>query len=141
MSVFRFARDVVEGSPITIYGDGTQQRDYTYVTDVARGTMQALTLKGYETINLGRDRPVAVNAVVRLVERLWAGHRLSDMRRDTQPMSQPHGQTSVVHEHKYHTFQLQKHVFSYKWCDIVTSPAVSIPQIAPHPQSRHNALI
>ena len=69
MSVFRFARDVVEGSPITIYGDGTQQRDYTYMTDVARGTIRALMLQGYETINLGSDRPVAVNAVVRLVEK------------------------------------------------------------------------
>ena len=69
MSVFRFVRDVVEGSPITIYGDGTQQRDYTYVSDVARGTIQALTLQGYETINLGSDRPVEVNAVVSLVEK------------------------------------------------------------------------
>ena len=68
MSVFRFIRDISEGNPIAIYGDGTQQRDYTYVSDVARGTMQALMLQGYETINLGHNRPVAVNDVVRLIE-------------------------------------------------------------------------
>ncbi len=68
MSVFRFIRDISEGNPIAIYGDGTQQRDYTYVSDVARGTMQALRLQGYETINLGHNRPVAVNDVVRLIE-------------------------------------------------------------------------
>ena len=68
MSIFRFVRGITEGEPITVYGDGTQQRDFTYVSDVARGTVAALDLQGYEAINLGNDRPVALNQVIRLIE-------------------------------------------------------------------------
>lgn len=70
MSIFRFIRGIAEGEAITVYGDGTQQRDFTYVTDVARGTVAALDLKGYETMNLGNENPVSVNKVVATIERL-----------------------------------------------------------------------
>ena len=68
MSIFRFVRAIAEGEPITVNGDGTQQRDFTYVDDVARGTAAALALHGYETINLGNDRPVVLNDVIRMIE-------------------------------------------------------------------------
>ena len=68
MSVFRFVRAIAEGEPITVNGDGAQQRDFTYVDDVAMGTAAALTLQGYETINLGNDRPVVLNDVIRMIE-------------------------------------------------------------------------
>ena len=68
MSVFKFIRSIAEGEPITIYGDGTQQRDFTYVDDIARGTVAALSLSGYETINLGNGRSVVLNDVIRMIE-------------------------------------------------------------------------
>ena len=68
MSVFKFTRAVAEGEPITVYGDGTQQRDFTYVDDIARGTAAALAVSGYETINLGNGNPVAVNDIIRMIE-------------------------------------------------------------------------
>ena len=68
MSVFRFIRAIAEGEPITVFGDGTQQRDFTYVDDIARGTVAALGVTGYETINLGYGSPVVVNHVIGLVE-------------------------------------------------------------------------
>ena len=49
-------------------GDGAQLRDFTYVDDVARGTAAALPLQGYETINLGNDRPIVLNDVIRMIE-------------------------------------------------------------------------
>ena len=69
MSVFRFIRAVAEGEPITVYGDGTQQRDFTYVDDIALGTVAALGVTGYETINLGYGSPVALNEVIGLIEK------------------------------------------------------------------------
>lgn len=69
MSIFRFIRGIVEGEPITVYGDGSQQRDFTFVSDVAQGTVAALALQGYETINLGNDRPVVLNRIIHLIER------------------------------------------------------------------------
>ena len=69
MSVFRFIRAVAEGEPVTVYGDGTQQRDFTYVDDIARGTVAALGVAGYETINLGYGSPVVLNNVIGLIEK------------------------------------------------------------------------
>ena len=68
MSVFRFIRSVAENQPITVFGDGTQQRDFTYVDDIARGTVDSLAVTGFETINLGYGRPVALNDVIRMIE-------------------------------------------------------------------------
>ncbi len=58
MSVFRFVRDISEGRPITVFGDGSQSRDFTFVDDIAEGTIAALRPLGYEVINLGGDSPL-----------------------------------------------------------------------------------
>ena len=68
MSVFRFIRAIAEKEPITVYRDGTQRRDFTYVDDVARGTVAALGLRGFQTINLGSDRPMSVNELIGIIE-------------------------------------------------------------------------
>jgi nucleoside-diphosphate-sugar epimerase len=64
MSVFRFVRCIAEGEPIVVLGDGTQQRDFTYVDDIARGTVAALKPLGFDVFNLGGDRPVRLSAVI-----------------------------------------------------------------------------
>ena len=49
---------ISEGREVVVFGDGTQQRDFTYVDDVANGVLAALTaVHGYEIINLGSDKP------------------------------------------------------------------------------------
>lgn len=70
MSLFRFVQWISEGRPVTVFGDGRQSRDFTYVDDIARGTVAALKPAGYEIINLGSDKPVALNEAIRLVEEL-----------------------------------------------------------------------
>jgi UDP-glucuronate 4-epimerase len=70
MSLFRFVQWISEDRPVLIYGDGTQQRDFTFVDDIARGTVAALRPLGYEIINLGSDQPVVLSDAVRLVEQL-----------------------------------------------------------------------
>jgi len=64
MSVFRFVRRIAEGEPIVVFGDGTQERDFTYIDDIARGTVAGLAPFGYEVINLGCDRPVRLSAII-----------------------------------------------------------------------------
>lgn len=68
MSIFRFVQWIAEERPLVLYGDGEQERDFTYVEDIARGTVAALRPAGYEVINLGGDRPVKVNALIELIE-------------------------------------------------------------------------
>jgi nucleoside-diphosphate-sugar epimerase len=68
MSLFRFVQWISEGRPVTVFGDGRQERDFTFVDDVARGTIAALAPAGYDIINLGSDQPVVLIDAVRLVE-------------------------------------------------------------------------
>ena len=68
MSIFIFIRAIAEGEPITVFGDGRQERDFTYVDDIARGTVAALRPLGYEIINLGSDRPVVLWDVIKMIE-------------------------------------------------------------------------
>jgi UDP-glucuronate 4-epimerase len=69
MSLFRFVRWIVEGDTLQLNGDGTQQRDFTHVDDVARGVAAAVDRSpGYETINLGSDRPIELNTVISEIE-------------------------------------------------------------------------
>lgn len=70
MSLFRFVQWVSEGRTVTVYGDGEQSRDFTYVDDIARGTIAGLKPLGYEIINLGSDQPVVLKHAIQLVERL-----------------------------------------------------------------------
>ncbi len=70
MSVFRFVQWISEGRSVLIYGDGRQSRDFTYVDDIARGTIAALKPLGYQVINLGSDEPLVLMEAIRLVEAL-----------------------------------------------------------------------
>jgi nucleoside-diphosphate-sugar epimerase len=69
MSIFRFIRNMDSGIPIPVFGDGNQTRDFTYIDDIADGTIRALGAAGFEIINLGGDHPVKLNYVIRLLEK------------------------------------------------------------------------
>ncbi|PKO21950.1 MAG: nucleotide sugar epimerase [Chloroflexi bacterium HGW-Chloroflexi-1] len=100
MMPFRLAQWVSEGRPVTVYGDGTQSRDFTYVDDIARGTIAGLKplaspqareggregdrKGGYEVINLGSDRPVVLMDAIRLVEEL-TGKRAQVVHKPMHP--------------------------------------------------------
>ena len=69
MSVFRFAEWINHGIPIELYGDGEQSRDFTYVEDIARGTILAQKDLGYEVINLGGgNNPISINQIIKQIE-------------------------------------------------------------------------
>lgn len=68
MAMFRFAQWISEGKPVRINGDGNQTRGFTYVDDIARGTIQGLKPLGFEIINLGGHEQISMNDLVRLFE-------------------------------------------------------------------------
>jgi len=68
MSVFRFIQWMSEGRPIKLTGDGNQARGFTYVDDIARGTILGLRPLGYEIINLGGHECVKMIELIHLME-------------------------------------------------------------------------
>jgi len=68
MSVFRFAKWITEGESLQMNGDGNQSRGFTYVDDIARGTILALKKVGFEVINLGGHEAVTMNGLVEMIE-------------------------------------------------------------------------
>lgn len=69
MAPFRFIKWIEEGTPITVFGDGSQTRDFTYVDDIARGSIQAVKPLGFEIINLGGGKkPIALLDFIRMIE-------------------------------------------------------------------------
>ena len=70
MGMFRFIKWISEGQPLQLYGDGQQTRGFTFVDDIARGTIAALHPLGYEIINLGGHEVISVNSLIRVLETL-----------------------------------------------------------------------
>ncbi len=69
MSVFRFIQWINEGKPLDLFGDGSQSRDFTYVDDIARGTVKSLKNEGFRVINLGGNKPHRLAEVIQLIEK------------------------------------------------------------------------
>jgi UDP-glucuronate 4-epimerase len=73
LAIQKFARAILEGRPIPVYGDGASQRDYTYIDDIVQGVGGAIlyTIEGetpYEVVNLGESRCIALAALIELLE-------------------------------------------------------------------------
>ncbi len=81
MSIFRFIKWIMEGTPLEIFGDGSQSRDFTYVDDIARGTVAALKPVGYEVINLGNNHPDKLSKAIELVEE-YTGKKAEKVYKD-----------------------------------------------------------
>jgi len=63
-----FLAQKVHGKPLTVVGDGTQRRDFVFVTDVARAFLLAAESDHTgEVFNLGSDNPQTVNRLVELI--------------------------------------------------------------------------
>lgn len=70
MAPFRFSEWIRRRQPINLFGDGTQTRDFTFIDDIARGTLAALKPLGYEIINLGGGNvPVSINDMIGCLSR------------------------------------------------------------------------
>ena len=70
LSIHTFARRILDGKPIPLFGDGSVERDFTYVSDTVDGIVRALDrARGFEIYNLGRGKPVTMNETIAALER------------------------------------------------------------------------
>ena len=70
MVMFRFTQWISEGRTVLLNGDGEQSRGFTYVDDIARGTILGLKPLGYELVNLGGHEVIKINELIRLLEEM-----------------------------------------------------------------------
>ena len=70
MSPFIFADKILKGEEIPVFGKGDQSRDFTYVDDIAEGTILSAKNLGYEIINLGGgNNPYTLHQMIALMEK------------------------------------------------------------------------
>lgn len=71
LAIHKFLRLMSNGDQITLYGDGSSRRDYTYIDDIIDGVMAAIdyTDSRYEIINLGNNRTVQLLELVEAIEK------------------------------------------------------------------------
>jgi UDP-glucuronate 4-epimerase len=72
MAIHRFVRQVAAGEEITLFGDGSSRRDYTFVADVVAATVAAcerIEPGRFEIYNIGGERTTSLAELVSLVEK------------------------------------------------------------------------
>jgi len=69
MAIHQFSRLIHRGKKVSLFGDGSSRRDYTYVDDAIDGTMGALFREhGYEIYNIGESQTTSLSELVQLIE-------------------------------------------------------------------------
>lgn len=70
MSPFIFTEKILNGEEVPVFGEGSQARDFTFVDDIARGTILAAKKLGYEIINLGGgNNPLSLHQLIAEIEK------------------------------------------------------------------------
>lgn len=94
LAIYKFARLMSEGKPIPVFGDGTTQRDYTFIDDIVAGVRASIDYVGkyekseYEVINLGESRTVELRELILLLEK-ELGAKAQILRQPLQPGDVP----------------------------------------------------
>jgi UDP-glucuronate 4-epimerase len=73
MAIPRFAQAIARGLPVTLFGDGTSRRDYTFIDDIVSGTVAAILAVEpgrYELVNLGGTHTISLRELVETLERV-----------------------------------------------------------------------
>lgn len=70
MAAFKFARNILLGKEIEVYGYGKMKRDFTYISDIVNGIKKVMdTNLEFEIINLGNNQPVELEYFIYLLEK------------------------------------------------------------------------
>ncbi len=69
MAIHQFTRLIHQGKKVTVFGDGSSRRDYTYIDDAVAGTKEALMRAGgYEIYNIGESQTISLLELIRAIE-------------------------------------------------------------------------
>lgn len=65
-----FANQIYSHSPLTIYGDGLQTRDFVYVSDIAHANLLASQYKSGDVFNLGSGNSITINQLADMMQHI-----------------------------------------------------------------------
>lgn len=69
MAIYSFTKNILEGRPILMFGEGDTRRDYTYIDDVIQGVVRSVDRPfDYEIFNLGENQTTSLKALIELIE-------------------------------------------------------------------------
>ena len=69
LAIRKFVDRIDKGESVSVFGDGSSGRDYTFVEDTARGIVSALGYEGdFEIVNLGNSRPIRLTEMIETIE-------------------------------------------------------------------------
>jgi len=89
MAIHKFARAILEGRALPMFGDGSSRRDYTYIDDIISGVLAAIDHpREYDIFNLGESRTVSLTELIALLEEVLGRRALID-RHPPQPGDVP----------------------------------------------------
>ena len=73
LAIHKFARKIMNGEPIPVYGDGSSRRDYTFIGDILKGVRAAMDYRDslYEIINLGNHQTVSLSEMIETIETVF----------------------------------------------------------------------
>jgi UDP-glucuronate 4-epimerase len=70
MAISKFTRLIWEEKEVPVFGNGSSQRDYTYIKDILQGLLASIDkVSKYEIINLGESRTVELNYLISVIEK------------------------------------------------------------------------
>jgi UDP-glucuronate 4-epimerase len=70
LAIHKFTKALMKGEPLTVFGDGSTSRDYTYVDDIVQGVVAAIDYSGspFEIINLGNNYAIPLKDLIAQLE-------------------------------------------------------------------------
>jgi UDP-glucuronate 4-epimerase len=91
MAIHKFSTAILNDRPITLFGDGTTARDYTFIGDIVDGLVASIERApdlGYEILNLGGGQTISLRALVEKIESIadkkacieWQGDQPGDVK-------------------------------------------------------------
>jgi len=97
MAIHKFARAILDGRPVTMYGDGSTRRDYTYIDDITSGVLAAIDHpRDYDIFNLGESRTVSLAELIAQLESVLGRRAVID-RQPLQPGDVPITYADISH--------------------------------------------
>ena len=72
LAIHKFTKAILNGEPVTIYGDGNTSRDYTYINDIIQGVRAAINYdkSNFEIFNLGNNYTISLKELMTALEEL-----------------------------------------------------------------------